>query len=248
MLYELLHCSYNLCASECKRHHEGLKTDQWKRKIKTISGACEGEVFRTHPFHESFKVRCSEESTLRAKCRATFNGLYELHDSCRELVAEQSFACICDVHHFSFSMDINIDFSFRFVNYISDIFQVTLVALFLGCTLNICVAMLTIEIDLVRIIQFILLYWVVTTICSTLALVSLWGQFDRTVGVIVLWILGTDFDICCLWMLPTICQHIFRHQWYIRSTPLVFISNRNSATFNTNDFECTISHWYRILW
>lgn len=86
-------------------------------------------------------------------------------------MAEQSFAFICDVyhwhfasrvhHHFSFSMDINIDFSCRFVNYISDIFQVTLVALFLGCTLNICVAMLTIEIDLVRIIQFILLYGVV---------------------------------------------------------------------------------------
>lgn len=95
-------------------------------------------------------------------------------------------------------MDINIDFSFRFVNYILDIFQVTLVALFLGCTLNICVAMLTIEIDLVRIIQFILLYWVVRQS------VSLWHQSHYEDNLIVLleslfygfWALTLIFAVC----------------------------------------------------
>lgn len=48
---------------------------------------------------------------------------------------------------------LEIDISFRLIGDAMDIFQVTLVVLFLGCTGAICLAMLMVQIDIVSTID-----------------------------------------------------------------------------------------------
>lgn len=46
-------------------------------------------------------------------------------------------------------MKLGIDFSFSLVDYIVDIFQITSIVLFLGCTGAVCLGLLMVQIDIV---------------------------------------------------------------------------------------------------